>query len=196
MIVSNYGISLANFQEKSIRPSPHYARDAVRGWTPLPRENSASPCKPLPPKTGRHRRQGGLRRKAHPEPLPFFGQRKASRAFHHIPARGPGLFLHYQCRDYAPLQSRPSLPHATHSRLPVWRSSGSRACRGRRLSHSVPLHRAYRWQRRTARSAVAAGGSCIMRANRNPLTFGPSPERYPEPPCSRATRRRGGRGDR
>jgi len=31
-------------------------------------------------------------------------------------------------------------------------------------SHSVPPRRAYRSEKRTARSAVAAGGSCIMRA--------------------------------
>jgi hypothetical protein len=52
-------------------------------------------------------RRGGLRRKAHPEPLPSFADRKAPRAFHHKPAVRPGLPLHYQWRDYAPLQSRP-----------------------------------------------------------------------------------------
>jgi len=76
---------------------------------------SRSPChepanrgwKPLPQKTGRCRRQGGLRRKAHPEHLPSFTDRKAPRAFHHNPAQSSGLALHYQRRDYAPLQRRP-----------------------------------------------------------------------------------------
>jgi len=63
-------------------------------------------------------RQGGLRHKAHPEPLPSLADRKASRACHENPAERPGLTLHDQCRDYAPLQSRPSLPHAIRSRLP------------------------------------------------------------------------------
>jgi hypothetical protein len=67
----------------------------------------AAGFKPLPHTTGWRRRQGGLRRKAHPEPLPSFADRKASRAFHHHPDGRPGLPLHYQCRDYAPLQSRP-----------------------------------------------------------------------------------------
>ena len=58
--------------------------------------------------TRRRRRQAGLRRKAHPEPLPSFADRKAPRAFHQNPAGRPGLFLHYHCRDYAPLQSRPA----------------------------------------------------------------------------------------
>jgi len=97
-------------------------------------------------KTGRRRRQGGLRRKAHPEPLASFADRKASRAFHENPAERPGLALHYQCRDYAPLQSRPSLPRAIRTGP-------------------------YRSERRTPRSAVAAGGSCMMRAS------------TPAPPC-------------
>jgi hypothetical protein len=58
----------------------------------------------------------GQGRKAHPELLPSFGQSKAPRAFHHIPARGPSLFIHYQWRDYTFLQSRPSLPPAPADR--------------------------------------------------------------------------------
>ena len=33
--------------------------------------------------------------------------RNASQALHHTDATRPGLPLHYRCRDYAPLQSRP-----------------------------------------------------------------------------------------
>jgi len=54
-----------------------------------------------------------------------------------------------------------TLPRAIRSRLPVRRSSGSRACRGRSRSHSAPAHRAYGSQWGTAISAVAAGGWCI-----------------------------------
>jgi len=49
----------------------------------------------------------GLRRKAHPEPLPSLDGRSDPQASHHNPAQRPSLALHYQCRDYAPLQSRP-----------------------------------------------------------------------------------------
>ena len=52
----------------------------------------------------------GLRRKALPEPLPSSDARSDPQAFHHNPARRPGLALHYQWRDYAPLQSRPPCP--------------------------------------------------------------------------------------
>jgi hypothetical protein len=51
-------------------------------------------------KTGRRRRQGGLRRKAHPEPLPSFADRKASRALHQNTAERPGLALRkFEPRD-------------------------------------------------------------------------------------------------
>ena len=80
----------------------------------LPKEHPRTPGVQLC-KTGGRRRQGSLRRNAHPEPLPSFGQRKASRAFHHIPPQRPGLGLHYQCCDYAPTQT--SLPRITQSRL-------------------------------------------------------------------------------
>ena len=56
---------------------------------------------------GLRRGRDGLRRKAHSEHLPSFADTKAPRAFHHHPAQRPSLGLHYQCRDYAPLQSRP-----------------------------------------------------------------------------------------
>jgi hypothetical protein len=45
--------------------------------------------KPLPLRTGRPRSQGGLRRKAHPEPLPSFVQRKVPRTFSRTSARRP-----------------------------------------------------------------------------------------------------------
>ena len=107
-------------------------------------------------KRGGARGRDGLRRKAHPEPLPSLDDRSDPQAFHHNPAQRPGLPLHYQCRDYAPLQSRPPC----HCSLVA---AGSR-------SHSVRPHRAYSSERRTARSAVAAGGSCIMRVNISPST--------------------------
>ena len=108
----------------------------------------------------------GLRRKAHAEPLPSLDDKSDPRAFHHNPAQRPGLPLHYQCRDYAPLQSRPPC-------LCSLIAAGSR-------SHGVPPHRAYSSERRTAISAVAACGSCIMRAShggREPkkLKMGSSP---------------------
>jgi len=49
----------------------------------------------------------GLRRKAHPEPLPPWDDRNDPQAFRHNSAQSPGLVLHYQWRDYAPLRSRP-----------------------------------------------------------------------------------------
>jgi hypothetical protein len=61
----------------------------------------------------------GLRRKAHPEPLPSLDDRSDPQAFHHNSAQRPGLGLHYQCRDYAPLQSRSSLPRAIRSQQVV-----------------------------------------------------------------------------
>jgi hypothetical protein len=94
----------------------------------------------------------GLRRKAHLEPLPSLDDRSDPQAFHHNPAQRPGLALHYQCRDYASLQRRPPCPSPLVAPgLPRDRSRGSR-------SHSVPAHRPDRLQRRTAISAVAAGG--------------------------------------
>jgi hypothetical protein len=92
----------------------------------------------------------GLRRKAHPEPLPSLDDRSDPQAFHHNPAQRPSLALHYQGRDYAPLQSRPPFPCSLIA-------AGSR-------SHSLPPHRAYSSERRTARSAAVASVSCIMRA--------------------------------
>jgi hypothetical protein len=84
-------------------------------------------------KTGRIRRQGHLRNKAHPEPLPSPREKAGLPDFVSHPATRQGLLLHYQCRDHAPLWSRsPCL---------------------------APSDRG-----RTAISAVAAGGSCIMRA--------------------------------
>ena len=122
-------------------------------------------------KTERCRRQGwsapevspGQGRKAHPEPLPSLDDRSDPQAFHHNPAQRPGLALDYQCCDYAPLQSRPPCLCSLIAAA-LRRGSGSRACRGRSRSHSLLSHRAYSSERRTAISAVAAGGSCIMRA--------------------------------
>ena len=108
------------------------------------------------------RKRSGQERKAHPEPLPSLDDRSDPQAFHHNPAQRRGLALHYQCRDYAPLQSRPPC-HCSLIAAALRRSSGSRACRGRSRSHSVPPHGAYSSERRTAIFAVAAGGSCIMR---------------------------------
>jgi hypothetical protein len=67
-----------------------------------------------PPPKRRHRRQGALRRKAHPEHLPSFTDGKAPQAFHHNSAESLSLTLHYQCRVYAPLQSRPPSPTPFH----------------------------------------------------------------------------------
>jgi hypothetical protein len=51
-----------------------------------------------------------------------------------------------------------TLPHITHSRL---------ACPETGHGEAAPTGRAYSSERRTARSAVAAGGSCIMRVRRS-----------------------------
>jgi len=51
---------------------------------------------------GRHRRQGGLWRKAHSEPLPSLADRKAPRAFHLNPAR--------KARPHSPLSMTRSRP--------------------------------------------------------------------------------------
>ena len=67
-------------------------------------------ARPSPPTLRLPRGRGGLRRKAHAEPLPSFAHRKAPRAFHLSPADRPGLALHYRCCDYAALQSRPPPP--------------------------------------------------------------------------------------
>jgi hypothetical protein len=128
-------------------------------------EQITLPRRPLP-KPGAGGRDG-LRRKAHPEPLPSLDDRSDPQAFHHNPAQRPGLALHYLWRDYAPLQSRPPC-------LCSLIAAGSR-------SHSVPPHRAYRSERRTAVSAVAAGGSCIVRARspeRNGCTGSGGRRRY------------------
>ena len=93
-------------------------------------------------RSGRRRGRGGLRRKAHPEHLPSFADRKAPRAFHHNRAESPGLALHYQCRDYAPLQSRsPCLEPPNRGcpsaqlRVPLVPSLSRGAGRGRSRSH-------------------------------------------------------------
>ena len=135
------------------------------------------------PKPGAGGRDG-LRCKAHPEPLPSLDHRSDPQAFHHIPAQRPGLTLHYQCRDYAPLQSRPP-------GLSSLIAAGSR-------SHSVPPHRAYSSERRTtAVRSPAAGRGCssqglVTRKQRTPGASSPSPawrDRHTGlgDPCGRAT---------
>jgi len=102
--------SLSTTTVLSQRSTRNSRGSTIRSWRFLPNLRSrqgSDPSGSFLCKTGRCRRQCGLQRKAHPEPLPSFRQRKAPRAFHHILARGPGRCLHYQCRDYAPLQSRP-----------------------------------------------------------------------------------------
>ena len=59
------------------------------------------------PNMGRRRGQGGLRRKAHPEHLPSVADGKVPGLSTTTPPESPDLALHYQWRDYAPLQSRP-----------------------------------------------------------------------------------------
>jgi len=49
---------------------------------------SAHPISQCLKSPGRHRRQGGLRRKAHPEPLPSFADRKAFGTFYASPVQG------------------------------------------------------------------------------------------------------------
>jgi hypothetical protein len=115
----------------------------------LPKEHPRTPGVRLC-KTGGRRRQGSLRRNAHPEPPPSFGQRKASRAFHHIPPKGPGSVSTISAATMRLCNA--DLPAANH---PI--AAGNRA-------HSVLPHRAYSSARRTAMSAVAAGDSCIARA--------------------------------
>jgi hypothetical protein len=149
-------------------PSPRYARDAVvrlwrwlchRATTPRQARDRRDPrpcCFRLCKTGGGAGGRDGLRRKKHPEPLPSLDDRSAPQAFHQNPAQRPGLALHYQCRDYAPLQSR-SL------------------C-------LVPGDRG-----RTARPAVAAGGSCVMRARTaltkpRPIPGSPRPEQAPNLP--------------
>ena len=109
----------------------HEPPAATAGMTVLPAAH----------KTGRRRRQGGLRRKAHPEPLPSVDDSSGPRAFHHSPAQRPGLALHYQCRDYASLQSRPPC-------LCLLVATGSR-------SHSAPSHIPYSLERRGTISTIS-----------------------------------------
>jgi len=78
---------LCVFAEQTSLPQPARSRRESRAH----RKVSSHPRE-----TGWRRRQGALRRKAHAEPLPSFAQGKASQAFHHHPARRPGLRLHYQ----------------------------------------------------------------------------------------------------
>ena len=118
-------------------------------------------------KTGRHRRQGHLRNKAHPEPLPSSRWIAGLPDFVRHPAtrQGPTGILSMM-RLCAFVEQIP-LPRHIRSRLacpacPELAAGG--LSRGSR-SHTVPPHRAYSPKRRTAVSAVAAGGSCIMRAS-------------------------------
>ena len=102
-------------------------------------------------KTARRRRQGHLRNKAHRSHYGLFELKQTSRALYGTPATRHGLTLYYQCRDYAPLRSRsPRLVLSNHGSKP--------------LSQRSSPHRAYSSERRTAISAIAAGGSCITRA--------------------------------
>jgi hypothetical protein len=113
-----------SWQGESNDLAPRDARDSVaRSWrwschrATIPRHRGTGPeaylirtsrgGHPTTPgvrlgKTGQRRRQGCLRRKAHPEPLPSLAHRKASRAFHENPAKRPSLSLHYQRRDHTP----------------------------------------------------------------------------------------------
>jgi hypothetical protein len=126
------------------RSRPPCRRPLNRGWKPLPQGSS-------PHKAGRRRRQGDLRDTAHPEPLPSSDDRCGLPGFPPPPAPRPGLPLRYQWRDYAPCRGDP--PATVHSI-----AAGSR-------SHRRPARGADRSQRATARSAVSAGGSWVMRAS-------------------------------
>jgi hypothetical protein len=84
------------------------------------------------------------------------GEFEAPRALHEKPAERPGLPLHYQCPDYAPLQTCPPPADLSASGGADHPASSHPIATGSR-SHSVPPHRAYT-KRRTARSAVVAGG--------------------------------------
>jgi len=66
---------------------------------------------PLPkPGTGG---RDGLRRKAHPEPLPSLDDRTDPQAFHHNPAQRPGLALHHHAATMR--LCRADLPATAHS---------------------------------------------------------------------------------
>jgi hypothetical protein len=58
-------------------------------------------------------RPGGLRSNAHLEPLLLLRSPESPPDFPPPFARGPGLSLYYQCRDYAPVRSRPTRPRAS-----------------------------------------------------------------------------------
>src|SRR5512139_1897230 len=92
----------------------------IRGWKPLPRENSTSPWKPLPHKPGWSHRQGGLRRKAHRSLYLPSPREKAPQAFRRNPPGGLAAVSTIEgaitpWRDAFAEQT--SLSHATYSRL-------------------------------------------------------------------------------
>jgi len=115
----------------------------------------------------RHQRQGGLRRKAHPEPLPSFADWKAPRAFHHNPDERHGLPRHYQCCDYAPLQSRPPCLRPSEDA----RKDGHIRGRSRWLVHNAG------YQRVTGIRLRACGHQPMVRSKR----LVGSPSRLPPP---------------
>ena len=169
-----------DFPYSNRRLDPHYARTtccdrgdgcSLAAGKPLPQGDNFFPSS----RNRRHRRQGGLRRKAHPEPLPSFADREAPRIL------------------YAPpLQRQASLDtinaatmRLCRADLPATADSSRLACpacpelvaggspRGSR-SHSVPPRRAT--ARREGRPSLRSrdGVSCIIRVKddkRRPRTY-------------------------
>jgi hypothetical protein len=145
------------------RLSPHYARitDSDREY------GRPSGCARRGSAGGRDR----LRRKAHPEPLPSLDDSSDLQAFHYNPAQRPDLALHYQCRDYAPLQSR-------HPCLCSLIAAGpSRARRGEAAPTTFLLREPTAQGVGQPPPRSHYGVSCIMRARcpDTPFGYGDSP---------------------
>ena len=101
-------------------------------------------------KTGWRQRQSHLRNKAHRSHYLLLDVRQASRTLYTTPLQG-------RASPYTINDATMRLCGVDHpaSRHPI--AAGSR-------SHSAPPHRTSHWQRRIAISAVAVGGSSVMRA--------------------------------
>jgi len=130
-------------RDSDLRPACQYvARFETRG-------RQASGCA----KPGSTGARDGLRRKAHPEPLPSSDDR--------VPP--PKLSTTAPPKGLASLSAiNAATMRLCRADLPATApliAAGSR-------SHSVAPHRAYSSEGMTAIAAVAAGGSCIMRASK------------------------------
>jgi hypothetical protein len=120
---------------------PRSAASFNRGWKPLPQDRSFLSSS----LSRRHRREGGLRRKAHPEHLPSFTDRVTPRPCTTAPPRAappnlgkgvrhkaqgkklipgprpltPAAFMARPRLGVAPLQSRPPCPEPPNRGWPV-----------------------------------------------------------------------------